>query len=237
VTNVPHEISETLTAFVAQAPVTRRAILAFARDFADSLPESSRILDVGAGTQPYRELFQGALYESQDWPASEHKQTHDHVGDVQAGLSIPDCTFDAVLCTEVLEHVRDVSATLAELHRLLRPGGQLALTVPFVGPLHEEPYDFRRLTSHGLMAILEDAGFTEIEVMPLSGWFGTFAQMLREHAQSTRVEGRRIRSSQRIVGRAALALSDLVGHFSRRLDDGLDDRRALPFGWAALARA
>jgi ubiquinone/menaquinone biosynthesis C-methylase UbiE len=71
---------------------------------------------------------------------------------------------DAVLSTQVLEHVADPLSVLAEFFRVLKPDGRLWLTAPFVWYLHEEPYDYYRFTSHGLRFLLERAGFIEIEV-------------------------------------------------------------------------
>jgi len=59
------------------------------------------------------------------------------VGTVQAdGLRLPfaDATFDRVICSEVLEHLPDDRAAMAELARVLRPGGTMAVTVPRYGP-------------------------------------------------------------------------------------------------------
>ena len=62
----------------------------------------------------------------------------------------PPVAFAAILCTEVLEHVVDIDAAFAGLRRLIAADGVVVLTVPFVFPLHMEPYDFRRLTLHGI---------------------------------------------------------------------------------------
>lgn len=45
-------------------------------------------------------------------------------------LPFPDDTFDRIICSEVLEHISDDTSAMTELHRVLRPGGMLAATVP-----------------------------------------------------------------------------------------------------------
>jgi ubiquinone/menaquinone biosynthesis C-methylase UbiE len=77
-------------------------------------------------------------------------------------LPIREASLDCVLCTEVLEHVRDPATALQEIARVLRGGGYLILTVPFLVELHEEPEDYYRYTSHGLAYLLREAGF-EVE--------------------------------------------------------------------------
>jgi SAM-dependent methyltransferase len=49
-------------------------------------------------------------------------------------LPFPDATFDRVICSEVLEHIREDVAAMIELTRVLRPGGTMAITVPRFGP-------------------------------------------------------------------------------------------------------
>jgi hypothetical protein len=77
--------------------------------------------------------------------------------------------FAAILCTEVLEHVVDIDAAFAGLRRLSAVGGVVVLTVPFVFPLHMEPYDFRRLTLHGAGQLAGDHGFCVESATRLGG--------------------------------------------------------------------
>ena len=79
--------------------------------------------------------------------------------------------------TEVLEHVRHPESVLAELGRVLAPGGRLCLTVPFVWPVHEEPYDFFRYTPFALCDLLEAHGFRDVRLEPTSGFLSTLAQV------------------------------------------------------------
>jgi len=88
--------------------------------------------------------------------------------DIQADLedlsAIEDGRFGSVLCTEVLEHVRRPERALSELLRVTKSGGHLLLSVPWFYPFHPCPLDLRRFTAQGLALVVEDAGWTEIEV-------------------------------------------------------------------------
>ena len=57
-------------------------------------------------------------------------------------IPAPDSSFDAILCSEVLEHVPEPTHALDEFVRLLKPGGTLILTAPFGSNVHMAPYHF-----------------------------------------------------------------------------------------------
>jgi SAM-dependent methyltransferase len=224
-----------LRAFVAEAPVHRRAIAAEVQAMAAATAPGARVLDAGAGDAPYRPLFAHCDYVTHDWAASPHPGARraDLVADLTA-LPVGDASFDLVLCTEVLEHVPEPAAATAELARVLAPGGGLLLTVPFVIELHEEPYDFFRYTPHGLRHLLEGAGFDAVDVRPLTGWWSTLSHVLRHCGLATRAP-QGARRSTRAASLAMLVASDLLRRAAPRLDR-LDERRALPIGWVASAR-
>jgi SAM-dependent methyltransferase len=224
-----------LCSFVAQAPVHRRAIYAEVARAASALASGSRVLDAGAGDAPYRPLFAHCSYVTQDWPESVHAggARADIVADLHrlpAGVG----DFDFVVCTEVIEHVVKPERVLAELARVTRPGGGLLLTVPFVGALHEEPHDYWRPTSHALHHLLEEAGFRDVEVEPLTGWWGMLAHTLRFYGLATHPVGRRPGLAARVTALALLGLSQLLTALVPALDR-LDSRRALPLGWSCRA--
>lgn len=194
------------------------------------------MLDAGAGEAPYRQLFAHCDYVTQDWPNSVHRggRTADILADLH-DLPLAEGAFDFVVCTEVLEHVRDPVRVLEELRRVLRPGGGLLLTTPFIVELHEEPFDFYRYTPHALAAMASQTGLEVERLEALTGWFSTVAQVLRHCALSIAPTGRPARPSTRLAGSLMLALSAVLGRLAPRLDR-LDERRALPLGYACLAR-
>ena len=67
---------------------------------------------------------------------------------------------NCLISNQVLEHVEDELLFLREINRVLKKNGKLLLTVPFIWPEHEQPYDFRRYTSFGITKILNQNGFT-----------------------------------------------------------------------------
>jgi SAM-dependent methyltransferase len=145
-------------------------------------------------------------------------------------MPMPDGCVDAVICTEVLEHVGDPGAVLGELYRLLVPGGRIWLTTPFVWPLHEEPYDHYRYTQYALRSLLRQAGFEGVEVVAFGGWFSVVGQLLRAFGSATGVgqaEGSLpARGLALVMARLGLAVCRL---------DNLDRRRLLPLAYGASA--
>jgi SAM-dependent methyltransferase len=109
------------------------------------------VLDVGCGSKPYERWVSGARrYVGVDVAAGP---TVDAL--IEPGRSWPleDSSFDTVLCTQVLEHAADVEHTLAEIARVLRPGGALIVTAPFIYNQHDA-HDYRRFSVRGLSHLL-----------------------------------------------------------------------------------
>lgn len=98
-------------------------------------------------------------------------------------MPFPDASFDTILCNAVLEHVERVDDVVAELARVLRPGGHAIFSVPFLQPYHECPRDFRRYTKEGLVALGAAAGLEAVEVNPVHSAAQTVGWILWEIAQ------------------------------------------------------
>lgn len=119
-----------------------------------SLRANSRLIDIGAGPMPYRNLIEnlGLHYHSHDfemykadvsdpglqsaeWPV----YGHDFVCDITA---LDAQGFDYAMCTEVLEHVPNPVAALESIAKSVTEGGEILITLPFSSRMHQAPYWF-----------------------------------------------------------------------------------------------
>jgi SAM-dependent methyltransferase len=161
-------------------PVLRRLILRtesaiddLVRQFARSLPAGARLLDAGAGEGQHRRHFSHCRYIGVDLAVGEAAWDYsglDACADL-ARLPFPDRSFAAALNAVVLEHVPEPAQVLAELARVLEPGGRLLLVAPQEWCVHQAPYDFYRYTRYGLEHLLARAGFADLRIEPLGGFF------------------------------------------------------------------
>lgn len=123
------------------------------------------VLDFGSGSQPYRSLLKNcSIYVSLEYDTPQNRERK--VADIfYDGQSIPveDCSYDGILSTQTLEHVPNPNIIVAEWARILKEGGMLLITMPFMWPEHEIPFDFQRYSSAGLRLLLEKSGFEIIE--------------------------------------------------------------------------
>jgi SAM-dependent methyltransferase len=138
---------------------------------------AGRLLDIGCGQMPYRALFpQVTEYIGIDRPTPLHPDDRPALWSDALRLPFADASFDTVLATQVLEHVAEPGALIAEAARVLRPGGVLLLTAPHIWELHEEPHDYFRFTRYGLAYLLGRAGMRTEEIRPQGGLFVMLAQ-------------------------------------------------------------
>ena len=172
-----HGRSERLREFVEAAPLERASIYRFVAEQARLLAPGSRVVDIGAGEAPYRELFSEHRYVTLDRADTPHSGEVDMHGYADS-IPVEDGSFDVVLCTQVLEHVPEPLDALREFRRVLRSGGIMIATVPFLWEEHETPYDYYRYTRYGIEHLAHSAGFTDAEVRPRTDCFTTLAQLL-----------------------------------------------------------
>lgn len=135
--------------------------------FKQYLPELKGIvLDFGCGSKPYETLFVNTTsYIGLDIEVSGHSHLNEKIDVFYDGKQVPfnDNYFDNVFCSEVMEHVFNPDESLLEINRVLKPGGKLLLTCPFVWPEHEAPFDYARYSSFGITHLLERNGFEIIQ--------------------------------------------------------------------------
>lgn len=192
-----------------------------------AIPAGGRILDAGAGTQQYKKFCEHLQYVSQDFAQ------YDGTGD-SAGLQInnfdygkldiisdinsipePDASFDAILCTEVLEHVPEPIQTIKEFSRLLKTNGILILTAPFCSLTHFSPYHFSSgFNAYWYQKHLPEQGFDVKQLMPNGNFFEFVAQELgRAESIAKRYSGKKARLYEKI---ALLILRNMLHRFSKK---------------------
>lgn len=208
------------------------------------LPDGIRLLDAGAWERRYAPLCGRFDYAAQDVAAYEGRGdgkglqtgTRDHAGlDLVCDITDvpePDASFDAVLCTEVLEHLPEPVAALRELARLLKPGGTLVLTAPFCSLTHYAPYHYQSgYNRYFYEHHLPRCGFEVLALEANGNFFEYLAQELRRvHTVADRYAAARPRKWESAAMRVVLAM---LGSLSRH-DRGSDE--LLCFGYHVHAR-
>lgn len=132
-----------------------------------------KLLDVGAGECRYKQYWQQLQYQSQDIRQNQTK-TIDYVGEITKVAG----KFDYILCTQVLEHLKEPEAAFAEFKRLLKPGGKIFLSTNFIYQIHMAPDDYWRFTEYGLKYLGKTAGFKVEKLEQQGGIFQALAYLL-----------------------------------------------------------
>jgi len=131
------------------------------------------VLDVGSGEcSRYEKFFDFEKYTKMDIVGDNM----DIIGSAES-IPLDDNKVDAVVCTQVFEHLKHPKIAAMEIFRVLKKGGYLIVTAPQTNELHEEPNDFFRYTRYGLAIVFEDAGFEVIDCQKRGGFFSVIAQM------------------------------------------------------------
>jgi SAM-dependent methyltransferase len=155
------------------------------------------VLDVGGGDFFVSARERGIPFES--WttlePSGDRSRAADDprfrlvVGD-GCRMEFGDSSFDTVLAIQVLEHVFEPGRMVAEIGRVLRPGGTAILLVPQTGTMHLAPRWHANLTRFWIAEALARAGLEVVEIRPLGGFWSTIAsRLVHFFLQSARVEG------------------------------------------------
>lgn len=130
------------------------------------------LIDLGCGKVPLYEAYKEHITDNTcvDWGNSIHKNPFlDYEQDLNEKLRFEDETFDTIILSDVLEHIRKPEVLLNEMFRILSKNGKLIMNVPFYYWLHEQPFDYYRYTEHALKSMAEDCGFNVIKLEPIGG--------------------------------------------------------------------
>lgn len=222
--------------------IGRWYVTRFVENVAKILPVNSSILDAGAGESVYKKFFPHCTYKAIDLAVGESRWNYSNL-DYMAPLHdmpIDDATFDAVLCTQVLEHLEWPRESVKEMYRVLKPGGKLYMTAPMSHSEHQIPYDFFRYTSYGLESICRCAGFHDIEIKPFGGIWVRWAYELPRAMSIFPATGFRNKQPN-LIGIALFpcrVFMRVIVYFMQMLFihlDKFDKIKNDPFGWSCVA--
>ena len=192
-----------------------------------SLFSRGLVLDAGSGRGAWKAVIEdNADRESLDIaPKAGERVTW--IADLTDMPQVPTGRYDAVINHQVLEHVPDPPAAVAEMFRVLKPGGKLVISVPHLSRQHELPHDYFRYTPQGLKRLLEDAGF---EVRSVTGYGGL---CFLHHQFSTAFIG--LASFAWPLHALATAVNAPLSILATRLDALLDRKDLFAVGVVAVA--
>lgn len=168
-----------------------------ARFYQRVLPQyaKGRLIDLGCGKVPLFPVYKDHVSSvvCVDWGNSMHPNPHlDHEQDLNQPLAFPDASFDTIILSDVLEHIRRPEQLVQEMFRILAPGGHVLMNVPFYYGLHERPFDYYRYTEYALRAMAEDGGFRILELDPIGGFPEIMADLVSKNMRGVPLVGRPI---------------------------------------------
>lgn len=146
-------ISKTKKNLVKSIKITRYNLDYFIKKHATE----KRTLNIGSGTSPYIDHFPNSVNLD-----IEKSGFVDILGDAQ-NLPFKDKTFEVILATEILEHLKEPQKAIDEMKRVCKNNGKLILTTRFIFPLHDTPNDYYRYTKYGLRHLLREWRIIEIK--------------------------------------------------------------------------
>lgn len=165
-----------------------------------------RVLNAGAGWRDLSHLIEGELV-NQDLRCEKEERSNIQVFSPLHEIPMPAGFFDNILCIAVLEHVENPEEVVPEMRRVLKPGGHIVASVPFMQPEHKVPTDFQRYTRDGLVRLFAHHDFEVVSCKPLFSVYHTLHWMVFEWL--------RVRRTPVYMG-LRLALLPMLGWMARR---------------------
>lgn len=190
-------------------------------DTLGKIPAGLTILDAGAGECPFKSSCAHLNYISQDFAQYEgtgnvglqtgkwDNSKIDIVSDI-TDIPLESNSIDAVLCSEVLEHVPNPVLALEEMVRLLKPQGFLILTAPFASLTHFAPYHFSTGFSRFFYEThLTNNGFEILDMQFNGNYFELLAQEHRRLGKiSSKYSGTKLNYLERKVFNLTIRILD-----------------------------
>lgn len=163
----------------------------------DKKLQYKKLLDVGCGSKPYAPLFKkiNVTYESIDFKEySRHPSfelpdfyfNKNYKKDFKLS-QFKNNSYDIITAFQVLEHHEKCEVFFSEANRILKKGGYLMVSFPFIWELHEEPNDFQRLTHYKIEKLCIKNNFKILESIKRGSLLSTLSQLTNTALISTKI--------------------------------------------------
>lgn len=138
------------------------------------ISQEKTILDVGGGERfqkwlkPYKNLFKDTDYKTLDYDSNSGA---DIIGDIHH-IPLQDGSIDAIICSSVLEHVKNPLKAMDEMWRILKKDGKIFVYVPSIYPYHARKgvyKDYWRFFDDTVKMLFD--GFKNVEIKKRGGYF------------------------------------------------------------------
>lgn len=137
---------------------------------------TGKLLDVGSGPSPYSFIFRNRISNHVRIDHERVSHEPDVVCDVSE-MPVKDNSIDCILCTQLLEYILEPHQLIDNFSRIIKPGGKVLLSAPFIYPVHHKSLDYFRYTDSCLRKLFQDRAFDIIQCKPLGGFFVTIIQL------------------------------------------------------------
>lgn len=151
--------------------------------FIDKINKKLKCLDFGCGEKPFDSHFSEiGLNKIISCDIAQNSKNNVDIVINKTDFKFPfmDSEFDFIFAFDVFEHVNNLEQTIGELKRLLKPGGQIICTMPFLYKVHEAPNDYRRFTYDGLKDFFSNYDFEVLNFKPIGNVFDVSHTILNE---------------------------------------------------------
>jgi SAM-dependent methyltransferase len=204
-----------------------------ARCYDEQLSEHARgrLVDLGCGTVPLYRAYADLVTDVTcvDIGGTTHARHLDVEHDLNEPLPFGEASFDTIVLSDVLEHIARPELLWAEMARILAPGGEILMNVPFYYWIHAGPYDFYRYTEFALRRFVEQAGLDLVQLDVIGGAPEVLADVVAKNFAPVPVVGYPVAVAVQWATKAATA-TRFGGKVSRVTG------ATFPFGYFLIAR-
>jgi SAM-dependent methyltransferase len=216
-THAPEELNPTecIERGPEKGTLWRRFNWAFIEKTAKLLPAEAEVLDVGAGRGDFKPIFAAQGYLGLDiYPYPEI----DLAVDLIEECPFKPGSFDLIVLANVIEHVYEYRALMKVAAGLLKPGGRILITVPFLLKLHQEPVDFHRYTRYALVQLANELG---LEVETLDGYYNPLGLMDEGIGNAWQFGLQKLHGIKKVWAKGNLVITQKISNMMKRsLGDG-----------------